>query len=159
MPAGRNRLPTKFHVLNGTDRPCRRNSNEPMPETDVKIPAPPKHLSKYAKKEWKRMSDILHAMGLLTQLDYSEFSLYCQAYGRWVEAEEKLLKTGLVVKTTNGNPINSPFLNIASSAMRDCHKFLSEFGMTPSSRTKIKTEKISKKTNKFLVNGKRQQAS
>lgn len=152
MPAGRKRLPTKFHVLNGTDRPCRRNDNEPVPDEYSDIPKPPAHLSKTAKKEWKRMSKILHSSGLLTQLDFSQFAIYCQAWGRWVDAEKKISETNMVVKTANGNPINNPYMNIANTAMRDCHKFLSEFGMTPSSRTKIKVENQNKKQNKFTVN-------
>ena len=170
MPAGRKKLPTQFHILNGTDRPCRRNDEEPIPESDFNIPKPPKHLSKSAKKEWGRMSKILHSNGLLTKLDYSEFEIYCQAYGRWVDAEELMKKTptyikladgtkigtGMIMMTKNGNAIQSPLLNIATSAMRDCDKYLSEFGMTPSSRTKIKVGNAQKKQNKFTVNTQQQ---
>jgi P27 family predicted phage terminase small subunit len=152
MPAGRKPLPRKFHILNGTDRPCRRNDDEPIPESDIDIPKPPTHLSASAKKEWKRMSKVLHSTGLLTQLDYSQFAIYCQAWGRWVDAEKKISDTSMVVKTANGNPINNPYMNIANTAMRDCHKFLSEFGMTPSSRTKIKVENQQKNQNKFTSN-------
>ena len=158
MPAGRKRLPTKFHILNGTDRPCRRNEYEPTPEEYADIPKPPAHPSKSAKKEWKRMSKVLYASGLLTQLDFSQFAIYCQAWGRLVDAEKKIGETNMVVKTSNGNPINNPFMNIANTAMRDCRKFLSEFGMTPSSRTRIKVENAAKKENKFLNNGIHQQA-
>lgn len=170
MTAGRKKLPSKFHVLNGTDRPCRRNENEPTPEIDSEIPKPPKHLSKKAKKEWARMSKVLYNNGLLTQLDYAEFEIYCQAWGVLEEAEELMkkslismktsdgtsIKTGLIMVTKNGNVINSPFLNIANTARRDCHKFLSEFGMTPSSRTKTKAEKRNKNTNRFSENSKTQ---
>jgi P27 family predicted phage terminase small subunit len=152
MPAGRKPLPRKFHVLNGTDRPCRRNDSEPVPDEFKDIPKPPAHLSKTAKKEWERMSKVLYSSGLLTQLDYSEFAIYCQSWGRWVDAEKKISDTSMVVKTANGNPINNPYMNIANTAMRDCHKFLSEFGMTPSSRTKIKVENQQKKQNKFTIN-------
>jgi P27 family predicted phage terminase small subunit len=152
MPAGRKRLPTKFHVLNGTDRPCRRNDEEPAPDVFNKIPDPPEHLSVSAKKEWGRMSVILHSNGLLTQLDYSQFAIYCQAWGRWVDAESSISENSMVVQTANGNPVNNPYINIANTAMRDCHKFLSEFGMTPSSRTKIKVENQQKKQNKFTIN-------
>lgn len=171
MSRGRKKLPTKFHVLNGTDRPCRKNENEPMPDIDKEIPDPPHHLTECAKKEWVRMSRILYDNGLLTQLDYSEFEIYCQAYGRWVEAEDMMLKTGMVIKTaegkkvktgmviktTNGNIIHSPFVSIANMAMRDCHKYLSEFGMTPSSRTKVKGSGAPRKNrNKFAENSKKQ---
>ena len=117
-----------------------------------RIPARFIRISKTAKKEWKRMSEVLHSNGLLTQLDYSQFAIYCQAWGRWVDAEKKITETSMVVKTANGNPINNPYMNIANTAMRDCHKFLSEFGMTPSSRTKIKVENQTKRKNPFSQN-------
>jgi P27 family predicted phage terminase small subunit len=166
MTAGRKKKPTQFHVINGTDRPCRRNENEPTPEIDDEIPRPPKHLKKHAKEEWKRMSKILYNNGLLTQLDYPEFEIYCQAWAILKEAEALMkkslismktsdgtsIKTGLIMVTKNGNVINSPFLNIANKARRDCHMFLSEFGMTPSSRTKTKDVNSQKKQNRFSNN-------
>ncbi|HJZ06319.1 MAG TPA: phage terminase small subunit P27 family [Patescibacteria group bacterium] len=166
MTAGRKRKPTQFHVINGTDRPCRRNENEPIPEIDSEIPLPPAHLTDHAKVEWLRMSKVLYNNGLLTQLDYAEFEIYCQAWGVLREADELMkktfismktsdgtsIKTGLIMVTKNGNVINSPFLNIANTARRDCHKFLSEFGMTPSSRTKTKDVNSQRKQNKFYNN-------
>jgi P27 family predicted phage terminase small subunit len=170
MPAGRKRKPTQFHVINGTDRPCRRNESEPTPEIDSEIPQPPAHLKGHAREEWVRMSKILYNNGLLTQLDYPEFEIYCQAWGVLKEAEGLMkkslismktsdgtsIKTGLIMVTKNGNVINSPFLNIANTARRDCHKFLSEFGMTPSSRTKTKGADPNKNKNRFSNNIKMQ---
>lgn len=166
MTAGRKMKPTQFHVLNGTDRPCRRNEDEPTPEIDSEIPQPPIHLTDNAKDEWIRMSKTLYNNGLLTQLDYAEFEIYCQAWGVLKEAEELMkkslisikasdgtsIKTGLIMVTKNGNVMNSPFLNIANTARRDCHKFLSEFGMTPSSRTKTKGANPNKNKNRFSNN-------
>lgn len=129
--------PTRIKELEGN--PGRRPlpKNEPRPQIPDEIPRAPSHLTREAKKEWKSMSLKLHTLGLLTDIDESALALYCQAYGRWVDAEEKLKKTGTVIKTTNGNIVQSPYLGIANTAMRDCHKYLIEFGMTPSSRTKV----------------------
>lgn len=153
MPTPKPR-PTKMKLLEGN--PGRRPipSGEPQPPVSFKVPAPPKHLSKSAKKEWKDISKKLHRLGLLTEIDYSALALYCQSYGRWVDAEEKLLQTSMVVKTSNGNPIHNPYLSIANTAMRDCHTYLTEFGMTPSSRSKVTATKQEKKSKFYgLIQG------
>jgi len=152
MTAGRPRKPTKLHVINGTDRPCRRNNDEPEPDVVENVPDPPEFLSDTAKEEWYSISVKLHNIGVLTDIDLSMLALYCQAYGRWVDAEKKITPANMVVKTKNGNPINNPYLNIANTSMRDCHRYLAEFGMTPSSRTKIRVDGSAKKKNKFLEN-------
>lgn len=151
--------PTRVKILEGNPGKRALPADEPQPGVESDIPPPPKHLSKTAKEEWRRMSVVLHRNGLLTEIDYTALSLYCQAWGRWVDAEEILEKTQMSIKTpdgviksgmtcvtTNGNIIQSPYLNIANTAMRDCHKYITEFGMTPSSRTKVSISKQEKKS-------------
>jgi P27 family predicted phage terminase small subunit len=64
-------------------------------------------------------------------------ALYCQAWGRWIEAEEALKKHGTMVKSPNGFPMQSPYLSVANKAMEQLRALLAEFGMTPSSRTRL----------------------
>ena len=45
--------------------------------------------------------------------------------------------SGLFVKTPNGFPVQSPWLSTSNKAMELCCKFLAEFGMTPSARTRV----------------------
>src|SRR4030067_3537447 len=115
MPAGRKRKPTQFHVINGTDRPCRRNENEPTPEIDSEIPLPPAHLTDHAKVEWLRMSKVLYNNGLLTQLDYAEFEIYCQAWGVLSEADERLKKTFISMKTSDGTSIKTGLIMVTKA--------------------------------------------
>ena len=64
-------------------------------------------------------------------------ALYCQAYGRWVEAEKEAAVHGLVVRTKSGMLIQNPYLGIANRAAKQTQEFLVEFGMSPSSRTRV----------------------
>jgi P27 family predicted phage terminase small subunit len=41
----------------------------------------------------------LHGMGVLTTIDRAALAAYCQAYGRWVEAEERMRESSLIYKT------------------------------------------------------------
>lgn len=143
--AGRKPKPSKLKVLQGTNRPDRANPNEPTPEE--KIPSCPKHLNKQAKKEWHRVTKILDANKMITGLDMAALAAYCQMYGRWVEAEENLSKESMVVLSPIGYMMQSPYLSIANKCMEMMKSFLTEFGMTPSSRTRIKTGNTEKREN------------
>jgi P27 family predicted phage terminase small subunit len=135
MPRGRKPKPTKLRLLQGNAGKRRINEREPKPAPS--IPSPPEHLTEPAKQEWARVAEQLALLGLLTDLDRAAFSAYCQAYGRWVEAEEMLKKTGTVVKAPSGYPILSPYLSVANKAVEQMRAFLTEFGLTPSSRSRI----------------------
>ena len=105
----------------------------------------PPHLSDEAKVEWGRMSEKLYRLGLLTDLDVSMLAGYCQAYGRWVQAERAIAALAkndpqtyaLMVKTKNGNAIQNPLIGTANKALDMMHKFASEFGMSPSLRARL----------------------
>ena len=126
-------------VLKGTDQPCRMNPDEAEP--NLAIPSPPEHLSQEANVEWGRISQELYQLGLLSRVDRAALAAYCQTYGRWVEAERTLAEKGMLVKTTNGNIIQSPLVSIANKSLEIMHKYLTEFGMTPAARAKVQAKK------------------
>ena len=76
-------------------------------------------------------------MGLISDLDRSAFAAYCTAYGRWIEAEEALKTYGLMLKSPNGFPVQSPYLAVANRALEQMRSLLSEFGMSPASRSRV----------------------
>jgi len=43
--------------------------------------------------------------------------------------------------TSNGNAVIEPLLSVRKQAMEQMYKFLSEFGMTPASRSRIVVDK------------------
>lgn len=128
-------LPTKLKLMHGTLRRGRSNAHEPA--LDVEIPRCPVHLSDEAKREWKRTSRELAACGLLTRIDRAALALYCESWGRWVEAEQALRTYGVMIKSPSGFPMQSPYLAIANKAMEQMRMLLVEFGMSPSSRTRV----------------------
>jgi len=132
-------VPTNLKLLKGTFRKNEAVENEVQP--DLNIPSPPEHLNQIASVEWGRISQQLYKLGLLSDIDRAALAAYCVAYSRWVLAEQKLNEQGFTIETTNGNIIQNPIVGIANQAMEHMRKFLVEFGMTPSSRTKVSANK------------------
>jgi P27 family predicted phage terminase small subunit len=83
------------------------------------------------------MARKLHDAGLLSEIDGAALTTYCLTWARLMDAEEKLRTIGAVVKTPNGWLAHSPYLAIATKATEQLVRILVEFGMTPSSRSRI----------------------
>ena len=136
---GRKPKPTALKLLTGN--PGKRAINEDEPKPKAKMPACPEQLQGEARKEWHRMGKKLHALGLVTEIDKAALTVYCQAWGRWAEAEVNLQKYGPVIFSKAGIPIQSPYMSIANRALELMMKALVEFGMSPSSRSRVKVDK------------------
>lgn len=156
MSVGRKTIPTALKVLRGTDRVDRVRKHEPKPPPG--IPDAPPHLCNEALAEWHRMGPKLYRLGLLTEIDRAAFTGYCQAWADLVEATEKCQTIGKVIKTgekvierrnpdgtttierSGGNFVDNPYYSIMKRSLELVHKFLTGFGMDPSSRTRIEAK-------------------
>lgn len=107
------------------------------PEPPIGLPDPPEHLNDAAKEQWAKLGGQLVELRLMTQVDVGQLALYCTAWARWAEAEEKLRLEGFVVITPNGYPVQSAYLAIANKAMEQMQRALLEFGMSPSARRRV----------------------
>lgn len=134
-------LPKNVHVLQGnrSKMPTRALFDDKiLPATE--IPTPPDHLSPEAVEEWERLGIELAKLGLISQIDRAAFAVYCQAYGRWVHAERAIQAAGdkgLITTTPNGFQQMGAWLVISKQAVEQMKVFLIEFGMTPSSRSRV----------------------
>ena len=149
MP-GRKPKPTKLKALKGTLQKCRMQL-EPQPVSF--IPAPPACLDRIAKVEWERISAELFGLGLLTNIDMAALAGYCQAYSRWYQESMKMKRESSVIKTALGNRIQNPRIGIMNTAASEMRKFLIEFGMTPSSRSKVNVGEKEPKTTFDAIPG------
>ena len=136
--AGRRPKPTRIKEIAGNPGNRPLNAREPKPP--LGIPECPEHLNDEAKLEWERLTVYLANMGMLSQVYRAPLAAYCQAWGRWVEAERELKKYGKVIKTTNGNAVQNPYLSIANTAMDQMRKLAIEFGLTPAAQSRIEAD-------------------
>jgi len=138
---GRKPTPTHLRLVKGNagKRPLPKGEAKPA----LELPMPPTELNDDAKVEWGRVSGELYRVGLLSKVDRAALAAYCQAYGRWMEAERALTAMrsnafgGMLLKTGNGSVMVNPLLKVAERAMNDMVKIAAEFGMTPSARSRI----------------------
>jgi P27 family predicted phage terminase small subunit len=128
--------------------PGKRRFKRAEPVPFAACPEPPDHLSEEAKQEWHRVSQELYKLGLLSNIDRASLAAYCQSYSRWVQAERAiavmaerdLLTRGLMIRTQKGNAIQNPLIGTANVAMAAMIRYASEFGMTPSARTRLSAD-------------------
>jgi P27 family predicted phage terminase small subunit len=102
-----------------------------------RLPSCPGHLNPAAAAEWRRVAKALQRAGVLTAFDRAALAAYCQAWGRWVEAEEKLKATPILVRTPSGYVQQSPWLSIAHRQLELMGRYMVELGLTPAARSRV----------------------
>ncbi len=132
---GRKPTPTRLKLIGGNPGKRPVNGREPVPPSGR--PTCPAHLSATAKTEWRRLAVSLNQIGLLTQIDRAVLAAYCQAYGRWVEAERKLATTPPLLKTPAGYVQVSPWITISNKQVELMTRLMAELGLTPSARSRL----------------------
>ena len=155
---GRKAKPTELKLLEGNQGKRKINKSEPKPKKA--LPRVPKeflveaakgrtdpqgweapHPGKEAAIAFKKLSEELHTLGLLTTVDVPALEAYCQAYGLWKTATACVNRYGEMTQTQNGNIIQNPYLAVVNKQALLMAKLGSEFGLTPSSRTGLDTGK------------------
>lgn len=129
--------PTALKLITGNPGKRALPKNEPKPDAPKQPPKPPAALSKAAKVVWRREAKHLHQLGLLTFVDYNVLAVYCENVVLARHATQMIETEGAVTEGSTGNPIQSPWVRIKFEAERQIMRAAVEFGMTPSSRTKV----------------------
>lgn len=121
----------------------------------IEVPTAPRHLSKEAAKEWKRITPHLEELGLISAIDRAALALYCQAYGRLSELEEAF--KGMVAKiqadedvdyaeavyrasrtkTPSGYEQQSVIVQLIGAHRLQVHRHLMHFGLSPAARARV----------------------
>lgn len=145
---GRRPTPTSLKIIRGN--PGKRSLSKDEPTPQAVCPPPPAVLSATAKKHWKVVAKQLYEADIMTVLDIDALTIYCEAYARWVEAGKAIQKEGAIITQKNHNGKveylkQNPYLQIQQKAFDQMKAMLVEFGMSPSSRTRVRT--VDKKPN------------
>jgi P27 family predicted phage terminase small subunit len=134
--AGRPPKPTAIKKLEGN--PGKRPLPDDEPVFSTIIPQCPEWLSIEGKLLWKTLVPQLQAIpGLLQSVDVSALEVLCESYAQWKIASIVLQKDGQTFKTGNGYIQQRPEVAIANKCAKAVKDICSEFGITPSSRSRI----------------------
>lgn len=136
MGKGRKPTPSHLKVVRGTKRADRGAKNEPTP--DRARPSAPSDMSDRGREAWGYVVAVLDRMGVLTEADAMAVELMCEARADWLSARDEIIASGGETYTTEGGLIKAhPAVAMRNDAARRLQSLLAEFGMTPSSRSKV----------------------
>jgi len=127
--------PTVLKLLQGN--PGKRAINKKEPQSGPGRIRAPSELSPEGKKHFRKMAATLRRSQLYTELDTHALALLAEAYATWCLAQRHIQEDGMLTTNAEGTTIQSPWARIASTTARQIHSLLAEFGMTPSSRSRV----------------------
>lgn len=135
---GPKRTPTGILEQRGS-RPQQDRDGEVLPV--ALAPVRPDWLLPEALKAWDYLAPKLERLGLLTEIDLTAFSRYCQIWARWRQAEEFLKKAGgstYVDKRLTYQVVREfPQVRQSQRYAALLVKLEAEFGLTPSGRASL----------------------
>jgi P27 family predicted phage terminase small subunit len=139
MKRGRKSLPTEVKRRRGN--PGRRKLNEKEPKPGLTLSLPPKWIPRGALPIWKEMVELGVESGVLTDLDKPELATLVMAEYKMRQIASALEKQPLIVMGASGTPMKHPLLNALREYSNLCRLLRNGFGMNPSARSGLKTDK------------------
>ena len=116
---GRKPKPTALRVLEGN--PGKRPLNKSEPKPTAGVPRCPVWIKGEARAEWKRVIAAIGHTGIITHADRSMLAAYCSLWARYKAAAEA------------GDDLPISYLT-------HLRALAAEFGLTPSSRSRLHAE-------------------
>lgn len=144
-------LPANVHALRGN--PSHKSLAQLLDDVvrpEVSVPRAPEHFDEAALAEWRRITPHLKRLGLISQIDRAALVAYCDAWSEyvWAVGEIKRLNAeepegerhgsrGRIWDTPSGYKQISVAVQIRNRAAEQLARWLAEFGMSPSARSRV----------------------
>lgn len=139
---GRKPKPTQLKKLQGNPgKRSLKTKTEPKPPTTRK--AATVDLAKddnLAKDFVAKYRPTLQALGLLTDVDDPAFEMAARHYSLAIKAYEEVQIDGLTVMDDHAQERKHPLLQVFRDNSQAFKSYITEFGMTPSSRVRLRIE-------------------
>jgi len=155
MSKGRKKIPTEIKKARGTLRKSRELDSQMEVQKVDAIPTAPKWLSPIGEEQFNVVVNQLNSLGMLYEIDLKLIEAYANSMALHIECEQQLRINGriMVYRDEEGNPKHSqivPLQTVSKQALDQAVKLAVQFGITPSSRTKISApQKLEIKDNEF----------
>jgi P27 family predicted phage terminase small subunit len=138
MTKGRKALPTAVKELRGN--PGRRPLNDKEPKSERLSERVPRNLSPLAAYFWRKYVVKLIHMGVATEVDEPALILMAEHWSMARQALTEINTQGLSTVDEAGLPRKHPLLQVWRDNSAAFRGYASEFGMTASSRSKVRIE-------------------
>jgi P27 family predicted phage terminase small subunit len=132
------RKPTALRIIEGNPGHRALPAREPQAPIGAKMPD---GLTARAQAHWPKLAKQLTAARILTELDAPALAMHCELFASWRDACDKLTEFGPVVETDKGGLKLSPYWVTFMQASSEMRRLLTEFGMTPASRSRVAAAK------------------
>ncbi len=76
---------------------------------------------------------------------------YCNEFGKYLFFEKEMQVTGRIIKSPSGYPVHHPYESMAKKSLQAAIDIGKNFGLTPLSRSKMKSAVKKAKTVKFSL--------
>lgn len=139
-------MSARLHILRGNPSKKAESRLIDGVSPDIAVPRCPSHLSAEARREWKRITDELAALGLVAHIDRAALAGYCAAWAEVVLCEEAIAKAnlgdpnglpGFVVYNNVGNQSVAALVSVRKQAYDRMRALGADFGMTPAARARV----------------------
>lgn len=129
-------LPSGLKEITGF-RESRIPGDEPKP--DLGEPDEPDYIrdDPVAHGEWVRVVETLRGKQVLTIADGGSLALLCRYYSIMTVARLEIAQSGYLVEGYRKYKVANPLARVEREAMHDYARMLEQFGLTPSSRSRI----------------------
>src|SRR5579884_4462509 len=152
MPnVGRRPIPLGQRIAAGDPQANKlRKLQELEPQMPGELPECPEHLTGLAREKWEDWAASLTDAKVSKRCDAAMLEGACVAYQRAVQADAILQREGLTVEGPHGIKAH-PAIGISEKMWRQVRSFCIEFGLSPSSRTRVAIDTAKQTEGKSLA--------
>lgn len=137
---GRKPKPTALKRLQGNPGKRPLNDREPKPPRARSVRVPKGRLPADGQRLWRALAPVLQEMGVLSEGDLPALEMLCLHYSVARDAVTMLEEDGLTVDTVQGGVKKHPAAAVLVENSRLLRAYLSDFGLTPASRVRLKVD-------------------
>lgn len=101
------------------------------------VPEPPQSLCEYGRVLWGETATELFNRRLLTVVNLAALEIYCAAFARTRDLNERIGRDGYTIENSKGWVMANPEIAIASQSAKLMMSLAKEFGFTPGSQSRI----------------------
>lgn len=140
---GRKPLPKTILKLRNSSALNKARHKHTEPVAPKGCPSCPRWLNKEGKAEWRRVTESLKAMGILSRSDRAVLAGLCQNWSLFVRTSRQL--NDLTELGRDARPVATTNAEAYRNYLRACE----QFGLTPSARTRIDVDMAGKTPDAF----------